>query len=214
MTVLPHMRRASHFATDKAITKAKATTRETIRSVGLGRLAQAVDATSSLKKGKTAGGAWGAVYAKGGLDSRANQALMAYTEGATIVPTGGRQWLAFPTKAAGRLIRLPIPRIGGRGFGNFKNHPSRSGLKLRFVQFNPMRAGLFLDDATVSNKTGRAKPFGKRLGRGATRQKSVMMFVLIKITTRAARFNQHAIVAAAGSKIGDYVEEYQSRNPL
>lgn len=210
---LPHMRRASHYATDRAIKAAKTRTRTTIRAVGLGRLSNAVGATSSQEKGRTAGGAWGAVFARGGINSRANQALMAYTEGARILPTGGRKWLAFPTKAAGRLVRLPIPRIGGRSFGNFKNQPSRNRFKLRFVQFSPRSAGLFLDDASVSNKSGRARPF-KRRSKTATRTKSVLMFHLIKFTIRTKRFDQHAIVRAEGAKIGSYVEEYGRRNPL
>lgn len=210
---LPHLQRASHYATDRAIKHAKTRTRSTIRSVGLGRLSNAVGATSSLEKGRTAGGAWGAVYARGGINSRANQALMAYTEGARILPTGGRKWLAFPTKAAGRLIRLPIPRIGGRGYGNFKNQPSRNRFKLRFVQFSPRSAGLFLDDASVSNKSGKAKPF-KRRSATSTRKRSILMFHLIKFTTRAKRFDQHAIVRESGKQIGTFVEEYGRRNPL
>jgi hypothetical protein len=209
--VLPSLRRASHYATDKAIDDAKRVTRNTIRNVRLGRLANAVGATSSLKKRKTAGGAYGVIYARGGEYSRANQALMAYTEGARIMPTGGRKWLAYPTKAAGRLVRLPIPRIGGRGYANFKNQPSR-GPRLRFVPFGPRRAALVLDDASVSNKTGRAKPMGKRLGRGATAKRFVVMFWLIRFTTRAGRFDQHAIVRRSGEKIGTYVEEFQARN--
>lgn len=210
---LPHLRRASHYATKKAIDDAKRNTRNTIRSVGLGRLERAVGSTSSLEKGRTQGNAWGVIYARGGQYSRANQALMSYTEGATIVPTGGRKWLAYPTAAAGRLKRLPIPRIGGSGYANFKNAPSRNGMRLRFVQFSPNRAALILDNASVSNKTGKAKRLGKRLGRGATLHRTVVMFWLIRITRRAARFNQHAIVAAAGGRIGTYVEEFAARSP-
>ncbi|MES2903269.1 MAG: hypothetical protein V4696_03705 [Pseudomonadota bacterium] len=212
--VIPHLRRASHEATDRAIQDAKTRTRTTIRGVGLGRLDNAIGATSSLKKRRTNGRAWGAIFARGGIYSRANQALMSYTEGATILPTGGRKWLAYPTKAAGRLTRLPIPRVGGRGYANFKNQPSRGRNRLKFVRFSVNRAALVLENATVSNKTGRAKPMGKRLGRGARREKFVIMFWLIKFTRRAARFNQHAIVADAGARIGVYVEEFQRRNPV
>lgn len=211
---LPHLRRASHYATDRAIKAVKTKTRTTIRSVGLGRLANAVGTTSSLQKGRTAKEAWGAIYARGGQFSRANQALMAYTEGARILPTGGRKWLAYPTAAAGRLTRLPIPRVGGRGYANFKNQPSRSRLKLTFIRFSARRAALVLKDASVSNRTGRAKPMGKRLGRGARREKFVVMFWLIPFTTRAKRFDQHAIVRSEGRNIGRYVEEYGRRNPL
>lgn len=211
-TVIKDLRGASHFATDKAIEKAKIQTRATIVGVGLGRLANAVGATSSLKKRKTEGSAYGVIFARGGIDSRANQALMSYTEGAQIYPTGGRKWLAFPTQAAGRLARVPLPRVGRRVFANIKNRPGLAG-QLKFVPFSSTHAALVLEDASVSNKTGRAKPFGKRLGRGATRQKFVVLFWLIRFTARAARFNQHAIVAQAGADIGKYVAEYQARTP-
>jgi hypothetical protein len=209
---IPHLRKASHYAADKAIKAAKSETRATIRGVGLGRLSNAVGATSSLEKQRTIGNAWGAIFARGGIDSRANQALMAYTEGARILPTGGRKWLAYPTKAAGRTVRLPIPRIGGRGYGNFKNQPNRYGMQLRFVRFSPTRAALVLDEGIVSNKTGKVRRGAKRVGKASTHQKFIVMFWLIPFTTRAARFNQHEIVARNGRNIGIYIEEYARRN--
>ena len=209
--VIPSLRRAGHYAADKAIDAAKVRTRTTIRGVGLGGLANAVGATSSLKKRRTQiNTAWGAIYARGGEFSRANQALMAYTEGARILPTGGRKWLAYPTKAAGRLVRLPIPRTRGRGYANFKNQPSR-GPQLQFVQFSPRRAALVLKDASVNPKTGRANKMGTRLGRGQQREKMVIMFWLIKFTSRAARFNQHRIVAQEGARMGTWMAEAQAR---
>jgi hypothetical protein len=215
--VIPHLRAAAHYAADKAIKLAKAASRDKIREVGLGKLANAIGATSSLAKGRTEKNqAWGAIYARGGENSRANQALMAYTEGALIRPTGNRRWLAYPTQAAGRLLRLPIPRTGAGGrFGNFKNAPSRiRGLNLQFVQFSPSRAALVLKNASVSRKTGRAKPIGKRLGRGADRKDFVIMFWLIRFTSRAARFNQDAIVRESAQSIPRFAEEYQSKRPL
>lgn len=209
---LPHLRRASHYAADRAIKAAKADSRATIRGVGLGRLANAVGATSSLEKQRTHGNAWGAIFARGGQNSRANQALMSYTEGALIAPTGGRKWLAYPTKAAGRLVRLPIPRIGGRGYANFKNHPSRYGMQLRFVKFSTNRAALVLDQGIVSNKTGRVNRKAKRAGKASSHEKFIVMFWLIPFTRRAARFDQHAIVRRAGQNIGVFVEEYGRRN--
>lgn len=208
---MPHLRKASHYATDKAIAAAKRTTRATIRAVRLGRLERAIGSTSSLQKRRTSGNAWGAIYARGGINSRANQALMAYTQGALILPTGGRKWLAYPTKAAGRLVRLPIPRIGGRGYANFKNQPSRMGMRLRFVRFHARSAALVLDQGIISNKTGKLRRGAKRAGKASTHQKFIVIFWLIPFTVRAARFNQHQIVAGEGSRIGTYVEEYGSR---
>lgn len=211
--VIPELRAAAHYASDKAIDLAKANTRVQIRAVRLGGLANAVGATSSLKKRKTQSNkSWGAIFARGGINSRANQALMAYTEGALIRPTGGRKWLAYATKAAGRLARLPIPRTKGRGYANFRNQPSRvRGVQLQFVQFSALRAALVIKNASVSNKTGRAKPMGSRLGRGATREKMVVMFWLIRFTSRAARFNQDRIVRQAADAQPRFVREYQLR---
>lgn len=211
--VIPELRAAAHYASDKAIELAKAKTRATIRAVRLGRLANAVGSTSSLKKRRTQkNSSWGAIFARGGINSRANQALMAYTEGALIRPTGGRKWLAYPTKAAGRLTRLPIPRIGGRGYANFRNQPSRvRGMQLSFVQFSSTRAAIVLKNASVSSKTGKAKPMGSRLGRGSTRESMVVMFWLIRFTTRAARFNQDRIVREAAMSQPRFVREFQAR---
>lgn len=209
--VIPELRAAAHYASDKAIELAKSNTRARIRAVRLGGLANAVGSTSSLKKRKTqTNRSWGAIFARGGLHSRANQALMAYTQGALIRPTGGRRWLAYATKAAGRLARLPIPRTSGRGYANFRNQPSRvRGVQLTFVQFSATRAALVLKNASVSNKTGRAKPMGKRLGRGATQERMVVMFWLIRYTNRAARFNQDRIVRDAAQAQPRFVREFQ-----
>jgi hypothetical protein len=209
---IPQLRKASHYAADKAIKAAKTESRAIIRGVGLGRLANAIGSTSSLAKERTSGNAWGAIFARGGIDSRANQALMAYTQGASIVPTGGRKWLAFPTKAAGRLVRLPIPRVGGRGYANFKNQPNRYGMQLRFVKFSQTHAALVLDQGIVSNKTGRVRRGAKRAGAASSHQHFIVMFWLIPFTRRAARFDQHEIVRRNAQQIGTYIEEYGRKN--
>lgn len=211
--VIPVLRGAAHYATDRAIQDAKKESRAKIRAVRLGGLANAVGAASSLRHPRDRGRsnrAWGAIFARGGQFSRANQALMSYTKGALIAPTAGRRWLAYPTQAAGRVTRLPVPKIGGRGYANFKNQPSRlRGVKLSFVQFSANRAAFVLKNASVSRKTGRAKPAGKRIGRGADRRGFVVMFWLIRFTRRAARFDQDAIVRDNGRSIPRYVREYQ-----
>lgn len=214
-TVLPHLRGAAHYAADGAIKIAKRQTRLTVRSVGLGGLANAIGATSSLEKRRTQSNtAWGAIFARGGINSRANQALMAYTEGALIRPTGGRKWLAYATPAAGRLARVPLPRIGRRAFGNVRNTPGINRNNLVFVRFSANRAALVLKNASVSRKTGRAKAAGKRIGRGADRKDFVVMFWLIRFTARAARFNQGQIVRQAAQAIPRLAQDYQRQHPL
>jgi len=216
-TVFPHLKRAAHFATDRAIDDVKADTRNTIKSVGLGGLANAVAVTSSKKKRREGprDDAWGAIFARGGQFSRANQALMSYTEGAYILPTGGRKWLAYPTKAAGRLIRLPTPKIGGRpGYANFKNQPSRGRQKLEFIRFSSRRAALVLRNAVVNNRTGKAKPREKRVSRHTTAKDFVVIFWLIPFTRRAARFSQAEKVRKGANSIPRYVGEFQTKFPL
>lgn len=213
-TVLPDLNAAAHYAAHKSIEQVKQRTRNKIKSVGLGRLSRAVGTSSSTKVRRTKQGesAFGVIFARGNESSRANQALLAYTEGARILPTGGRKWLAYPTKAAGRLIRKQLPSTGrGRRFGNFRNRPRITGLKTRFVPINNKRAMIVLDDALVNGKTGRAKPFGKRTPKGSVRKKYVVLFWLIRFTTRAARFSQHDITKAGSERIPFYAAQYLNK---
>jgi hypothetical protein len=115
--VRPQLRAAAHFAADKAITAAKVRTQSTIKSVGLGGLANVVATQSSLKKRQTASdNAYGAIFARGrpgDSENRGEQALLAYTRGASIFPTGGKQWLAFATSAIPKRVgrRKMTPKL-------------------------------------------------------------------------------------------------------
>ena len=148
------------------------------------------------------------LYARGSTESRANQTLLAYSEGAEILPTGGRKWLAFPTDA--------IPKRVGRQKMTPKLYRS-SGLvasigKLVFVPSKTGRvAYLVARDVTVSRRTGRAKAFAGRVPRGADRKRGVVAFVLIRYTKRAQRFNQRTIMQRAVALIPRYAEDYQGR---
>lgn len=214
-TVLPDLNAAAHYAADKSIAQVKQITRNKIKSVGLGRLSRAVGTSSSTKvrRTKLKDSAFGVIFARGNVNSRANQALLAYTEGARILPTGGRKWLAYATKAAGRLIRKQLPSTGrSRRFGNFRNQPRlNSGVKTRFVPISNSRAMIVLDNALVNNKTGKAKPFGKRTPKGSTRKKYVVLFWLIRFTTRAARFSQHEITRSGSKQIPFYAAQYLNK---
>lgn len=206
------LRQAAHKGVADSTQSAKDWTRSTIRSVRLGGLANAIGTSTSLAKRRTSTElAWGALFARGGQDGRANQALMAYTLGAMIYPTGGRKWLAFPTKEAGNTVRLPTPRTGRRrSFGNFKNQPSRyRAAELVFVPVNPKLALLVLRKATVSRATGRAKPFTGKRPRNADRRDGVVMYVLIRFTTRMRRFDQQAIMKRAFATIPRNIQKYQ-----
>lgn len=206
--VVPALRGAAHYATDKATTYAKASTQQTIAAVGLGRLKNAVGSSSSLRKNRRSGGAWGAIFAKGGSESRGNQTLLAYSEGAAIFPGAGKKWLAYATSA--------LPKRVGR----YKMTPARykgSGLvqsigKLHFVLGKGGKvAYLVARKVTVSRRTGQAKAYGGRVPRGSDRQREVVAFVLIRFTRRAQRFDQGRIMRQAAALIPQYAAEYQSR---
>lgn len=208
------LKQAAHKGVALSTQSAKDWTRSTIRSVRLGGLANAIGTSTSQSKRRTREElAWGALFARGGQDSRANQALMAYTLGARIYPTNGKQWLAFPTKEAGNTARLPTPRTSRlRSYGNFKNQPSRfRGAQLRFVPVNAKLALLILPKATVSRATGRAKPFTGKRPRNADRKDGVVMFVLIKQTTRMKRFDQQAIMRRAFATIPGNIAKFQGQ---
>lgn len=223
--VVPILRQTAHYATDRATTYAKGLTQQTIRSVGLGRLANAVGSDSSLRSGskknrerRSAGGslrgtggslnAWGAVFARGGSESRANQALLAYSQGATIVPGAGKKWLAFATDA--------VPKRAGRN----KMTPARyraTGLersigKLTFVAGkNSKVAYLVARKVTVSRRTGQARAYAGRTPRGSDRKREVVAFVLIRFTRRAQRYDQGKIMREAAAMVPRYAAEYQPR---
>lgn len=211
--------KAARIATDRASKDAQRELQRKMRSVRLGRLANAVGQTSSLRKKSTGTGpadrAWGApapygaVYARGGDNSRAGQALEAYSQGVTIRAgaTPGLSWMAYPTQAAGRIIRLPRIKNGKPGFGNYRNTPSRQANRLRFVRLSPNRAMLVLDKAEVSVRTGKARPQRDRKSKAFNREKFVVMFWLIKVTTRAKRFDKDSYVQRAARNVPRFMIE-------
>lgn len=204
--VAQNLRRAAHYAADQATLDAKKQTRAKIQGAGLGRLANAVGDTSSLRKRRTESNtAWGAIFARGGKESRANQALTIYSKGGTIAPIGGKKWLAFPNiKVIGsRVGRRKITPALYSGTGPGRNGP------LRFVPINTKSALLVLKDQNVSKRTGRAKPFRGKTPRSATREKFVIAFFLIRYTRRAQRFNQGAIMLDAARGIPRHARDFQ-----
>ncbi len=206
-------RRIAHLATDKATTFAKELTRQKIQAAGLGRLANAVGSTSSLKRkgGRQTDNAFGAVFARGKTSWRGNQALLAYSEGATITPNAGRKWLAFATDA--------VPRRAGREKMTPEGY-RKSGLestlgKLQFVRGRNGRvAYLVARKVVVSRRNGRIlRQQGVKKNRGSNNKDSVVAFILIKITRRAQRFSQRAIMLEAVNKIPGFAAEFQAARP-
>ncbi len=198
-----------HVATDRATRLGQRAVQQKVKAVGLGRLSGAVRSTSSeRKRQRKKGEAWGAVYAAGGDESRAGQALEAYTRGATIKGKNV-EWLAIATRA--------LPKRVGR----YRMTPQRYEAAgnplgpLIFKRLSVNRAILIAQgDFTVSVKTGKAKRFAGRATRARKRQRDVVAFVLIKQTKRGKRFDQREVMRRASAKLPDFIgEEMERRLP-
>lgn len=196
-------KRAAHLAVDRASKAGQKRVQQKMKSVGLGRLANAVGHTSSKRKNRTdERHAWGVIFARGGDDSRAGGALEAYSRGTTIRPTD-QEWLWFQTNA--------IPRRIAR----YRTTPARynrSGLAttigpLVFKRIGANRALLVIRNVSVSPKTGRAKAMGKRKTRTRVPMKEIVAFVGIRWTRRAKRFDQNEIMRIANSLVPEYIAE-------
>ena len=209
-------RRAAEEVADLASKKAQKHVQAKMRSVGLGKLANAVGHTSSKRKRRgTSDNAWGTIYARGGDESRAGGALEAYSRGTTITPKRGN-WLAVPTKAAPRLVA-----VGGRRRRLTPELWEKAGLenrigKLIFKQVRPDLALLTVRKVSLSPKTGQAKRLGPRRPRTRVVPKNdVVVFVLIKRTRRAKRFDQHQIMEFYANRVPEYLKRtlrgYNSR---
>jgi hypothetical protein len=195
-----------HKGVDRATVLGQKGGQQKARAVGLGRLAGAIGSTSSeRRRRRDPNNAWGAIYPKGGDDSRAGGALEAYTRGATI---RGRNvtWLAIATDAVPKRI------------GRYRMTPQRyeaAGSPLGPLVFHRISANravlLIHGDFTVSRKTGKAKPFAGRVTRTRIRKRDVVAFVLIKETKRMARFSQVDITRRAHSKVPQFIAEEQAK---
>lgn len=193
---------AMHKAVDRATRLAQRGQQQKIQAVGLKRLAGAVGSTSSeRRRRRDPNNAWGAIFARGGDESRAGGALEAYTKGATI---RGRnvEWLAITTRALPRRI------------GRYRMTPQRyeaAGSPLGPLIFHKVSANraylIIQGDFTVSRKTGRAKAFAGRVTRTRTKQRDVIAFVLIRVTKRAKRFDQEAITRRAATFTPQFIAE-------
>ena len=199
--------RAAHYAVDRASSEGHKTVRHRMRSVGLGKLGNAVGHTSSLKKNRTdRRSAWGVIFAKGGDDSRAGGALEAYSHGATIRPKD-QEWLWFSTTAIPRRVgrhRMTPARYNRSGFAT-------SIGPLKFKRTGRNSALLVIENVTVSPKNGRAKRAGKRAPRTRIAMKEVVAFVGIRWTKRAKRFDQNQTMAAASSLVPKLMQEEMDR---
>lgn len=198
-------KRAAFEVTDLTIQKAHKHVQAKMRSVGLGKLDRAVGWTSAKRKGQKDRTPYGVIFAKDGDDSLAGGALEAYSRGTTIRPQSGN-WLAVPTPAAPRLVNA-----GGRRRRLSPSMWAAAGLnqkigKLIFIRVNSNVALLVVRNVSLSAKTGQAKALGKRKPR--TRivpKKDTVVFILIRQTRRAKRFDKDEIVGMYAARMPDYM---------
>lgn len=210
--------RAALFATDKAATAGQRGIRTAMSGVKLGRLSRTVKVGSDLKKGAgTSVGsmdrAWraGAFVFRSDGSERGAGSWAAYARGAVIVPTRGK-WLAFPTgnvpKRAGRRKMTPAlyastGKAGKHGDLVFIHGPRANVAYL--IARNVTVAG--------GNAGGAARRRGKRGGLGGRQAREfVVMFILIRRTTRGKRFAPEQIARAEAQRAPAYMADYLSRN--
>lgn len=205
---------AAQYATDKATTRAATHIRARIQRVRLGRLAGAVGNTSSLRKRQTPDSPYGAIYARGGDESRAGQALEAYGTGVTIRARKGN-WLAFATNAVPRSFGRKMEKdFAGRRvtLGRYIDGGLATSIgTLYFKPINRELAYFVLRNVTLHPKTHRAKPAGPRAPRTRVAAAEVVAFVLIRVTTRAKRFDKNRIVRSYANQVPDLIAEYLDR---
>lgn len=192
---------AAQRGTDQGALGAQRRVKAKIAAVGLGRLAGAVGKTSSKAKGQRPRSPYGAIFVKGGDESRAGQALESYSRGAVIRARKGN-WLAFATAA--------VPRVIGRR----RTTPSlyrKSGMVARIGELifrptkNPNVALLVVRKVTLHPRTHQAKRAGPRTPRTRVPADEVTAFVLLRVTRRAMRFNKDREVAKAARGVPDRI---------
>lgn len=177
--------------------------RTRMRAVGLGRLGNAVGMKSYYLKGGAGAGA--AIFARGQskIDNRGAGAIEAYSQGA-IIRARNAKWMAFATGALPRITnrkRMTPARYRSEGW------ESRLG-KLEFKPISKSLAFYVVRNLGVSVKTGRAKRAPKRRSKATVVKREVTMFVLIKFTRRAQRFDEKEIAAIHAANMGrDFMEE-------
>lgn len=208
--------RAAVETTDIVAQKAHFHLQAKMRSVDLGKLYRAVGWTSAKRKRQTGFGRtpYGAIFARDGDDSLAGGALEIYSRGGTIRPKG--KWLAVPTVAAPRLIsaggkrRRLTPALWEAAGLN-----SKIG-KLIFIQISSNTAVLVVRGVSLSPKTGQARRLGVRAPRTRIVPKgNTVVFVLIRQTSRAKRFDKDQIIGFYAGRMPDYMGRilagYQAR---
>lgn len=187
------LRQAAVNTTSRQSIAYRKSVKQKIAAAGLGRLGNAIGETSSKRLRRPFGDPFGVVFAWGGSEGRAQQALYAYTTGVTI-RARNKIWLAFQTNAiprrAGPLRKRMTPEL-------YKQSGFEQSLgKLVFKPIGPNKALLVIQNVTLQPKTGRARPAGKRPTKTRVFKKETPAFILIKNTRRAKRVDDLAVARA------------------
>lgn len=175
--------------------------RTTMRSAQLGGLANAVKAKTGRSTDKRGNpNAYGVIYADNGDESRAGQALLAYSKGTTIRPVKG-PWLWFQTDRLRRTSKIPGDTRRGRMTPERYRRMGNPLGPLQFARINPRLAKLYVEVADISVKTGLASRPGVRKSRTKVRTQRVTLFFGIKQTRRSQRYDPQSIVRQAFGEI-------------
>lgn len=201
------MERAALIAVDKAALSAKNLVRDEMKNAGLGRLGNAVTATSDLQRGsvhRRAGGGFsasGMVYVRS-KSERTLGAIEAYTQGADIKPVKGR-WLWIPTdyiQRTSKRFRL-TPALWNQNGLDRKIGPL---VMIKSVNGNPL---LVVKDVgvDVSGKKRSARGLLKSglPRKGQVQRELIVAFVGIPRTSRAARVDVNAIMESVARELPD-----------
>lgn len=200
------LERAVLIATDRAAARAKSAIRGAMAGAGLGRLGQAIDATSDLKRGRGmrryAGGGFsasGIVYVRS-RSERTLGAIQAYTKGAVIRPVRSK-WLWIPTDN--------IPRVSKR----YRLTPAlwrENGLDRRIgplVRVNSINGYPLLVaknigvDISGRRRSAKSLKKGGEPRKGQVEKEFVVAFIGIPGTARAARINVDTLLAPIAGEL-------------
>lgn len=209
------MERAALIATDRASREGLADLRGAMAGAGLGRLGNALGATSDLKSGKGihrrgANGfsASGVIFNRSQSERTAG-ALDIYLNGGTILPRRGR-WLWIPTDQIARLagsnrkgegFRLTPALWKSKGFdtkiGPLVAIKSVNGFPLLVVK----NVGVALSGAARSAKSLTKKGLPRK---GQVAREMIVAFIGIPSTSRAARIDASHVLSVVQGQMENY----------
>lgn len=204
------LERAALIATDRASRDALSKLRSSMASAGLGRLGNAIGATSDLREGSRVKRSPGGGFSVSGVlfirskSPRTIGTLESYLEGSEIRPVRSRL-LWVPTDAILRLAggrdqrqRVTPGNWAALGLdsriGPLVYVKAKGGFPLLIVRNVGVAISGRLGSARALTKTGRAR-------KGQTQVPAVVAFVGIPRTSRAARVNAAEIVRAASESL-------------